>query len=759
MAFDEEADPLAIQSPSPLPGPGTLPVLTFAEDSDGASWANVEQPLKALGGEIAYLKKYGWPLVDVESFRLNPGYSDYTTLQAALDTGKPLWFPKRTYTLANGQTLINRNCHVMVGNETTFKIADNAIVNTDADPYNHTAFLRIQGVQGFAMLGSWIIDGNRDNQGYPATVNVFGRGGAVGSGGSRSNGIIEVTPAEDNATPARHLRFEGLEIKNAYTNGLVCWQTVDTWIRGCYTHDNRINGIAGAGPTDFYVVNCHHYRDGWSDVVNTTRRDGDAAGVQIRELPAALSAASLSMPMIPVVTNDQVNYNVQIIDCSANECGVESWFLRACFPGKFINCTSRNVGYKRLTTASFNCAHFWADMGWWEWINCTALQTVDNSLSGWQRPTVGNFAPFDGNGIGNTISSLVWNVEGTYRSMLRGLNASCGSVENGDKKNYFNKGLIVWERSRLTDVVIEGCSADPITIINGGNFNLQPPTDVHLENVTVTNAAADRAILIRSFTPPGKTLTGRGDNITIEDLNVSDIRSALSGDDDHSLIDVSSSMSTFGMSGFRAVNLNLDGFSAAGNHNGVRFRGDETSEGIEVHFRQCVNVFSACRTNAFRSLVLTGSIVNCYRIFRSDFTGATTDPDLFRMLVNARGITDDLIALIGMGAHKFKSFRVDNCEFHGAAGARTFNVPPGDITKTVDQFFAEALSYSWRNNVEDFGSSNPATLLYDMRRKFTDVAAITAATPYYVGEISVEMADGSIWLGFAKTAGSWVRVT
>jgi hypothetical protein len=695
-------------------------------------------------------------LTDVETFRL-PGYTDAQTIQAALDSGKPLSFQQRTYVINAGETVINTSCHLMVGYNVTLMIGNGAIVNTDASPFNHTAFMRMQGVQGLLMIGRWNIDGNRDNQTYPATVNAFGRGGAVNAGGDRTNGIIEFTPGADNVTPCRHLRIEGIDVKNAYTNGLVFWQCEDAVISNCYSHDNRISGIAGAGLTDFYVTESHHFRDGWSDTVNTTRYSGDAAGVQIREVPADLSAGTLGMPSIPTPIAGQaaVNYNVQVTDSSADSCGVESWFLRACFPGVLSNLVSRNVGYKRLTGAALNAVHFVGDGGWWIWNDLAAHQPTDNVPSGWQRPNVATFGVFDGLGAGAS-----WGINGTYPSSARNVSGLCGLTAAGAKQTNFNRGLVVSEQADVDGVALEGLSAEAAVVVNLGRFNSRPPNSVTLRNWHVSNVDCTRLVW---FQKTG-TVTGQASGLTVDGLMATDIRSALAGASDHCIIEVDASLATFDQHDLTLVNLDIDCLNttsgaaggASGSFCGVRLRNPQSTKNIRVDFVRCLNAFSPVLATGFADLVVTGRIDTASRVLLVDHVASTANSGSLVVSVTASGIVSELFVFQNMGTFKMSVVRVENCNFAGAAGCRTFPAGAGGITTAPGSFFAEALKYFWRGNVDAYGSSNPAVNVYDMRRTFSTFANMSLATPYYNGELVVEADDSSNWMGLTKnSAATW----
>lgn len=699
-----------------------------------------------------------------ESFRTT-GASDADTAELAMAQGVPISFPKRTYTF--NRMVVNTACYRMIGQDTTFKLADGIIANTDADPYHHTAILRVQGVQGFSMVGKWTIDGNRDAQTYPATVNTFGRGAAINAGGSRSNGVIEFTPDLLNQTPCRDIRLEGLLVQNAYTNGLVFWQCEGVRVRNCHTKNNRVNGIAGAGCTDVYITHSRFYRDGWSDIIDTSRRMGDGAGVQFRELPADLSAATLSMPSIPVpvANNAQVNRNIQIIDCSGEDCGVESFFLRACFPGVMRNLVSRNCGYKRLDIPGmYHAAHFWGDAGWWIWDNLVAYQTRDNATSGWQRPDVAVFAAFDGNGTNNTIDTgFKWAIDGSFNSIARNVRGVCGLSAAQAKQTNFNRGFLVWEHSLIEDVELEGLSAEAAVVINGALFNSRPPNNVTLRNWRVSNADCTRVIWPQKF----GTTSGAADNLTVDGLYTTDIRSPFSGTGDHHIIEIDATLAAVDQHNLKLVNLDIDCLNttsgaaggAQGSFCGVKLRNPQTTKNIKVDFKRCLNAFSPLLATGFADLDLTGYIDTARRLMLIDHATNTANSGRLAVKVRTTNINSELFFLQNFTTWKINLVRVTDCDFNGINLCRTFPASTGGITVTADSYFAEAVRFIWKDNRDDYGSNTPGTFIYDMRRRFSGATTLGQATPFYLGEVVWRTDDSSVWIGVdSRTAGAWKQL-
>jgi Collagen triple helix repeat (20 copies) len=714
---------------------------------------------------------------NVESFR-SSGASDAQTIQAAISSGLPLSFPQRTYTI--DQMVINTLCHYMVGNNTTLKLADGVIVNTDSDWGHHTAILRVQGVQGFKMVGSWIIDGNRSAQTYPPTLANFGRGatqsGDLTAAARRTNGLIEITPASDNLTPARDILLEGLEVKEAYLNGLVVWQTERTVIRDCYTHDNTQNGISGGGATGFRAIECQHYRDGVSSQFPSTRHDGDRAGIQFREIPADFTSAALGMPAItPAGSMNQPSYDVTIIGCYAEECQVEGWFLRACFPGRLFSCYSKNVGYQRDPSASFHAAHFWSESGQYEWNDLVGYQPRNNALSSWQLPDVGVLQTLEGDATVATSGGGPLPIVGNFKSSITNVRAVSGSDTTSKIPLYnYNRGLRLYSAISGGNIHIDGVTAEFLRIENDINFNLKPPHNVQLRDLELRNGNSAFAIEVNRFNNGGAVTVNDGDaaDLVFDGVRVRGMTTTLSGSDDHAIVDFASTMATYNCHGLTVRGLDVDGTNGGSsqNYNGVRLRIGEGSQGVKVDFRRAYNTFTPVRAEVFAHLEVAGLIDTAQRIMLLDHNSATVDGgDVTVQGLTTVNIQHELFwvqnATPTASKKKYGTVRVVGNNFGGTNVCRTFpsGTPgtSGNITTADDSYFAEATRFIWHDNVDSYGTNDPTNDVYDMRRRFSSATTLANATPYYRGELVLKTDDptATVWLGTTtRTAGAWAQL-
>lgn len=695
-------------------------------------------------------------LVNVEEFRLS-GFSDSQTIQAGCDSGRSLKFGNRTYTFAANETVLNDFCHAWFCEGTTFKVADGAILNNNTSLREHTAILRVRGVQGFAILGSWTLEGNRDEQTYPANTSDFGRGTALlGAAGRRTNGIFEFTPASDNLTPCRDIVLDNGTVKNAYLNGLVFWQCENVLVRNTRTEYSTMNGIAGGGCKDVLITGCTHFRDGASDAVPSTVLPigfGDRAGVQFREILPSFTAAKLGMPMIPVSTYAQINININIVDDSGDECGVETLFLRGCFPGRMINCTSRNAGYKRLEGVDtggapyFAPAHFWAELGQYEF-DVVGYQTKETP-AGWMSPLLAVCFSFSGNGYTSPSNPVA--VAGDFTSTVKA-KGYCFRTETGAKRNNFGKGVLLTSCT-VADIEIEGCVGDPITIINDPNFNLRPPHDVSLV-ANVSNCIADRAVLITRYPAPVGTIAGPANNLKVK-LNASDIRSQLTGTDDHALLDVSITMSDYLMDNFEATDLVLDGANTSGNFNGVRLRANAASRNMLVRFQQCTNMITPFRSQGFRNLKLEGSIESCLRAWLVDLSTSGVDTEEFDFSgIRTYDITTEMFSILGAATRRIKVLKASGALLKGRVGTRTWSIA-STVDFVPDTFAQQIGTFFWKDVINDYGSSSPSTLVQDMRRRFSSSVTLAAAKPMYQGEIVLRADNGAVYMARSATTGDW----
>jgi len=717
--------------------------------------------------------------VNVELFR-QPGFTDYQTAQAALDSGFPLLWPQRTYTMNSGETLINTKCHAMLGADCTWFLGNNSTVNTDSDWSNFTPFMQIEGVQGFTMFGKFTVDGNRDNQTYPATINNFGRGvttqsstGTLNAVGRRTNASVIFCCGDDNLTPTRHVRLCGeITVQNGYLNGLCFWQTEDVVVDGLFTTNNTINGVSLGGVKGFRAINCFHYRDGVSSVYTSTRSDGDRAGIQAREMPFGYTSNIIDMPAIPVpVSNtNEPNYDVSIIGCAADECQAEGWFLRMCFPGRISNCYAKNIGYQRLAGASFNPAPFWCEGGWYQQNDNVAYQSTDNAGQGWMNPDVLVCQTFQGTGAGSTGGAPI-NISGNFKSAINNVRAVSGNDSSGNPLYHFNRGLRVYSACSVTSYYVQGTNAEGVRIENDTNFNLLPPHDVQLINGELSDVAAAFAVEVNRF--GGGSVMGTADNLIIDGLIVRGMTTALVGTDDHAIIDFNTTMSGYATHGLTIVGLDIDGTNpgSAQVYNGVRLRVSETSQGMRVDFTRGFNLWSPVRSMGFQGLWITGQLDTVHRIAALDNGTNTADSGELRVRVNATNIASELFSILNMETFAVGVWRIEEGCVFGAlnttdsAACRTFanNAPPnGGITTTPDQFFKEARKFFWRDDSNNYGSSNPTVLVYDMRRTFTDSTSLAAATPYYAGELvlTVDTTPNIVWMGVTnRTAGAWSQLS
>lgn len=704
-------------------------------------------------------------LVDVESFR-QVGFTDSQTIQAAVNSGLPLTFPRRTYVISSGSSIINATCPLMYGNETILTVTSGAIVNTDTNHVEHVPIMQVRGLPRFSMLGSWIVDGNRDSMTYPTGTTDFGRGTlAFGSAGRRTNAQLEFVPGADNATPCRNIYIENMLVRNSYQNGLVFWQTSGSVLNNVKTENSTFNGFVSHGVTNWTEIDCEHRRDGVSSAVPTTMLPagfGDRCGTQVREIPANFTAALLNMPSIPVplAANGMVNYGVHVIRGFAEECNVESYFLRSCFPGTITNTVSRNVGYTRVTGSWFIPSHFWVEAGFFRLNDLVAVQTTDNSGSGWQRPTVLNMQAFGG--IGTNSAAIPINVDGVFPLVASNIQGVCGRNSAGLKMRNFDKGLRVRSNMMLNNVFVEGCSDVPIYVDDDTNFENIPPHMITLRDVRVENWDAPSALSFNKF----GTVSGSADGIVVDGFTSRDGHTALASTDDHALIDFALSMATVNTDGLQLLRLDMDctNTGSAQNYNGVRLRIGSGSKNVKIDFASCNSPFTAVRVGGsgnggVRNLSVRGNVDLATRLFLIDQAGSSTaieSLDVRDMFTS--GTVTEFFNFMNMSTGSITSLRVQGNRFGGSAHARTFPVGAGRINTGSNTFFVEASKFIWKDNLDEYGSAVDG-LVFDMRRRFSVSGSLLSVSPNYLGEIAWAD-DSSTWLGIdPKTTGSWARQT
>lgn len=750
-----------LRIPEFLHAPHLLPLAT--EASDGVM--SFEDKTK-----LDNLIPGGGAPIDVETFR-QPGFTDAQTIQAAVNEGVGLVFPTRTYTINAGETIVNTLCHYMLCSNTTWRIGNGAIVNTDASHDNFTPFMQVRGVQGFLLEGSLIIDGNAANQTYPATQPNFGRGtNTQTSAGRRFNGIVEFTAGADNLTPCRDIIIRGqIEVKNGYLNGLVFAQTVRTTVEGVYTHENAVNGISVENATSFLANSTRHYRDGVSAAYPSfggNGNEGDRAGIQAREALGTFTSVNLEMPWIASTDgNNLPNYDIAYVNCSAEECQVEGLFQRMCFPGRMVNCYSLNVCYGRSPSTSFHGAHFWQEGGWYERVDCVGVQRTNNTSLGYQLPDGSVLQTFNGDGTGSTGGAPI-TYGGTFKSSMVGEKLVCGDTASPGRavqQNYF-RGTRVYSEADVSQLYIEGVTDSFLLIQNDVNFNNLPPRNVTLRDVVFENGVTcDLPISVTRFGTP----VGNADGFVWDNIKVRSISTTLAGTDDHAVIDFANNMASHILTA-TLTNLDFDcsNSGSATNYNGVRLRTPYGSD-LKVHFTKCATALTPVRASGassagnggFAKLEITGFLSACLRCWLIDATNWTANADSFTFDIDAVGITDQLFFVTGFTTFKFNAF-IAKYRVQASSLSRTFPSGAGNITTTDNSFFSEAIWYQWGPNNDNYGSNNPTVDIYDMKRRFSDITNLNAAKPYYVGEMVIKTDDGTVWLGVTKTGttGLWSQL-
>jgi len=724
--------------------------------------------------------------VNVEFFRLAPDKTERTdaeTWQAAVDSGLPLSSGQREYEISTGETIINNNsCHAIFCGNTTFRMADGSVINTDGNSDNFTPFMQHRGVVGFWLGGRLIMDGNRGNQTYPATNPNFGRGTtAQTSAGRRFNGIMEFVAGVNNTTPSSDIVIAGeVEVHDAYLNGLVFCQALRVSVLNVYTHDNTVNGISVEGCTTFHAYGTTHIKDGVSTQypsIGPNGSDGDRAGIQCREVPGTYTAVQLEMPFIPSPngTDSWVNSDINYVSCSGIDCQVEALFQRMCFPGKIVDCSSQDVGFSRGTASSFHCAHFWQEGGWYVMHGNIGIQRRNNAGAGYQMPDGMVLQTFNGTGAGSG-GGVPITYGGTFKSSVLGVRLVCGDTASPGRlpqQNYF-RGARIFSECDVSQFYAEGVDgASFILIQNDVNFNLLPPRNVTLRDVRLENAInCDLAIAVARF---GSTV-GDSPGFVFDNVQVRNVTTTAAGSDDHAFIDFATNMANHVVTAsFTNLDFDCTNTGSGFNYNGVRMRVPAGSI-MDIHFTNCANGLSPVRASGnnagsvpalggFAKLSIRGNMTNCHRCWLIDATNWTANADSFTFDIDATAFTEELFFVTGFTPAGNPTFKMNavNARYRidAAALSRTFPAGAGNITTTDDNFFAEAAWYSWGPNNDNYGSGS-SVRVYDMKRRFSSVANLNNAKPYYVGEtvLTTDTTPNILWYGVTKTGitGLWAQM-
>ena len=671
-----------------------------------------------LGVGVAQLKEQLINFLSASSVKLNhfvePGEVSAVAFQAAVTAanGKLLEVDPGTY-IFNSQITISGSVHLYCKGRATFKLADGAIVNTNSSYNNYKSILQIRGCEWFIAEGI-DFDGNRDNQTYPATVNLFGRG----SRPFRHNALLEFVPSTDNTTPSRKIAIRRCGFRNAYMNGIALWQAGHALIENNYFENNTWSGLVGCGLLEgLDFLNNHGLRNGVSPVFDVTRQTGDRATIQIREYDNSFTAASELIPTILTGGVPQFSYGINIVGNKMEEDQVEGIFVRGAFETTIAGNRVKNTGYQRVEGAPvYNGEIFYPAAIWYEWgsariYNNDIIQTSPNV--GWMKPDGIVAFSYEGDGIAPI------SMDGVYSVIVAGNRITCGQAfssgttytTNSEKRNYLYRGIRSNGNMLIDDNLIEGTTGVPIYLTNDGNYNADLIKRVTISGGTIRNFLGDGAIHIQKY----GSSTGVGGSIVIKGTRIYDGRSPTVGNT-RAFVLFDTNLDGQQLDNVSIIDNDWDCLNSADNalnYYGVRHRGSALSKNLVISGNNIKNPVRAFRVSAGQNISITDNNVSgMSRFLEVNLTG-----NIDSLIVSDNNVAGITFAIFDYtyGSSTIARMIVNNNIFQGTGNATMNNF---DATKHT-YFILQPNIIRTPNHV-------------DLRRPVSGAPSINAM---YVGEI------------------------
>lgn len=682
-----------------------------------------------LGVDASALSSFLESSISLRSY-VKPGIVDVEKFERALEAanGKSLEVEPGTYIFPS-QVTTSSSVNLFCKSKATFKLADAAIVNTDTDYDNFSSILQVRGCSWFIVEGI-DFDGNRDNQTYPATRNIFGRG----SRPFRHNAVLEFFPSTDNTTPARNIHIRRCSFENAYMNGVALWQAGYALVEDCDFRNNTWNGIAACGmASGFDFRNNRGYRNGVSPIYDVTRETGDRATIQIREYYHGFTALTEKIPTISF-SSPQFSYGVNITGNRMEEDQAEAIFVRCAFETVISNNRTKNIGYQRIEGAPvYNGEVFFPASIWFEWgtVRITDNEVIQTSPNtGWMKPDGIVVFSMEGDGISPIT------MDGIHSAIVAGNRITCGQNYNAstsyaldsEKRNYFYRGIRSNGNVLIDDNVVEGTTDAPILLMNDGNYNDAQIRKVSIIGGVYRNFLGEGAIHFKRF---GSPVTAGG-SILIQGTRIYDGRSTVTG--------ATRAMVLFdsNLDGQQLDNINItdndwdcaNSADSSLNYYGVRHRGSSLSKNLNMSNNVIKSAYRAFRIAAGQSITINGNTVtDCSRFLEVILTG-----NIGSLNVNGNNVNGIAFAIMDFtyGSGTIARMIMTNNIFQGTGNIGLLNF---DATKHTYYIFQPNI-VRMPNNI-------------DFRRT---VAAAPTINAMYVGEIISRTDNSTCYI--AKNVGT-----
>lgn len=493
-----------------LNGEGGAKVLGYSSGDTGSVVRSIQSKLN----DWVHVKDFGAkgaPFDDTQAFR--------DALASATKRGAGLLLDGITYILrSKGVTpcLVSDKMVIIEGRGATLKLADGCIINTDEVNTNFVPLLQVRGAP--AVISNVTFDHNKAGQTIPATRNQMGRG----SKPFRHNGALEFCPSDDLKTRARGILLDNVTAVNGYMNGIALWQVRDA-VLNITTRDNRWNGVGGADVHNVKFVSHTAYRDGWDVTFNHTRRLGDRAAIQFRELSNEFNTATEGINTI--TTGSTIpNGTVYVDKLYAEECGCEAIFFRTGYIiGKAM--AAKDCGRGWIHGAEYYPGDFWFEFAGG---HIESLISWHPNLAPEDMPSDSLVCyPFEGEG-NNIIPQ-----SGTQTFTIDKLMSYCGQdFGSSVKKNHIYRSARITSNVSIRDMYSEGTTEAVLIATNAqpgsAPFNNRFVHDITVDKLRFTNTTASRVVQLQSY---GKDVRGSISNIRIRKVSGSDMRSDRGGEE------------------------------------------------------------------------------------------------------------------------------------------------------------------------------------------------------------------------------------
>lgn len=199
---------------------------------------------------------------------------------------------------------------------------------------------------------------------------------------------------------------------------------------------------------------------------------------------------------------------IKIIDNNFVECGVQSIYVRAGFSTIVNSNISKNCGYGRLTSGTFNPAHIWLENG----------QYTANDNKMYQTKV----EPGDEYPDGMRITSLVGDATSLFPAKgdyfctaLGNMILSSKNISTGSSLGLFNYGIRTNSNIDCSNSTIDGTQSYSMWVQNDDSFGAGVPSNFNASNSTLVNADISNSGItgVIHVTKFGEETTGNVENI------------------------------------------------------------------------------------------------------------------------------------------------------------------------------------------------------------------------------------------------------